>query len=307
MSPTAKVEQTEGRRGGDGHRRDGHHHRHARARPEGATRATTARGGEKGDPFEYADFTSEQLEALRGPQGRQDDVRRPHGGRGRGASRREGRQGRPVHVSGLHVGAAGGAARPRRACRGLRAPTARTGRTARRERTGPTASAARTRWSGSVLTVTSASGTSSADLRGPKGDAFTYEDFTAEQRRGAAGRGRGRRRAGGRRPRTGRRAPTGRTARTPRSRARPRRVDALDGHAVRDRDARRHAGGAHVRVRLLPASRARPESRGPQGAPGQDGEDGAPGATPRPLGLRDEAVRRPRAIAALDDLSEVEF
>ncbi len=51
-------------------------------------------------------------------------------------------------------------------------------------------------WDGTVLTVTSASGTSSADLVGPqgpkgdagatgatgaKGDAFTFEDFTAEQ------------------------------------------------------------------------------------------------------------------------------
>lgn len=36
-------------------------------------------------------------------------------------------------------------------------------------------------WNGTTLTVTSASGTSSADLKGDKGDAFTYNDFTAEQ------------------------------------------------------------------------------------------------------------------------------
>ena len=36
-------------------------------------------------------------------------------------------------------------------------------------------------WQGTKLTVTSASGTSSADLKGEKGDAFTYDDFTAEQ------------------------------------------------------------------------------------------------------------------------------
>ena len=36
-------------------------------------------------------------------------------------------------------------------------------------------------WDGTVLTITSASGTSSADLKGEKGDAFTYADFTAEQ------------------------------------------------------------------------------------------------------------------------------
>lgn len=39
-------------------------------------------------------------------------------------------------------------------------------------------------WEGTTLKVTSASGTSSADLKGAKGDrgeAFTYEDFTEEQ------------------------------------------------------------------------------------------------------------------------------
>lgn len=39
-------------------------------------------------------------------------------------------------------------------------------------------------WDGTTLKVTSASGTSSADLKGEKGDtgeAFTYEDFTEEQ------------------------------------------------------------------------------------------------------------------------------
>ena len=36
-------------------------------------------------------------------------------------------------------------------------------------------------WNGTVLKVTSASGTSSANLKGEKGDAFTFSDFTAEQ------------------------------------------------------------------------------------------------------------------------------
>ena len=46
--------------------------------------------------------------------------------------------------------------------------------------------------------------------------------------------------------------------------------------------------------------------QGPQGAPGQDGEDGAPGATPD---LSAYATKQyvDQAIAALDDLSEVEF
>lgn len=36
-------------------------------------------------------------------------------------------------------------------------------------------------WIGTVLRVTSASGTSEADLKGEKGDAFAYEDFTEDQ------------------------------------------------------------------------------------------------------------------------------
>ena len=36
-------------------------------------------------------------------------------------------------------------------------------------------------WNGTVLTVTSASGSSSADLKGAKGDPFTIDDFTPEQ------------------------------------------------------------------------------------------------------------------------------
>ena len=37
------------------------------------------------------------------------------------------------------------------------------------------------KWDGTILEVTSASGTSSADLKGEKGDPFTYADFTPEQ------------------------------------------------------------------------------------------------------------------------------
>lgn len=37
------------------------------------------------------------------------------------------------------------------------------------------------RWYGTVLIVTSSSGSSSADLKGEKGDKFTYADFTEEQ------------------------------------------------------------------------------------------------------------------------------
>lgn len=46
--------------------------------------------------------------------------------------------------------------------------------------------------------------------------------------------------------------------------------------------------------------------QGPQGAPGQDGEDGAPGATPD-LSVYATKQYVDQAIAALDDLSEVEF
>ena len=73
--------------------------------------------GAKGDPFTYDDFTSEQLESLRGPAGK------------------DGKNG----VSVTH------------------------------------------KWDGTILEVTSASGTSSADLKGEKGDPFTYDDFTPEQ------------------------------------------------------------------------------------------------------------------------------
>ena len=46
--------------------------------------------------------------------------------------------------------------------------------------------------------------------------------------------------------------------------------------------------------------------QGPQGTPGKDGEDGAPGATPD---LSAYATKQyvDQAIAALDDLSGVEF
>lgn len=42
-------------------------------------------------------------------------------------------------------------------------------------------------WNGTTLTVTSKSGTSSADLKGEKGEPFTYSDFTAEQLAGLKG------------------------------------------------------------------------------------------------------------------------
>lgn len=42
--------------------------------PNGWTDSSSGTQGPKGDPFEYSDFTPEQLEALRGPQGPKGDT-----------------------------------------------------------------------------------------------------------------------------------------------------------------------------------------------------------------------------------------
>lgn len=87
--------------------------------------------GPKGDAFTYADFTEEQLTALRGERGDAGEA---------------GPQG-PAGAT------------------GPQGPVGKDGKN------GADGVSCTHSWDGTVLTVTSASGTSSADLRGPKGDA----------------------------------------------------------------------------------------------------------------------------------------
>lgn len=86
--------------------------------------------GDKGDPFTYSDFTAEQLAALKGEKGDTGE-RGPQGEQGiQGPKGDTGKQG-PAGADGVSVTHS---------------------------------------WNGTTLTVTSASGTSSADLKGEKGD-----------------------------------------------------------------------------------------------------------------------------------------
>lgn len=121
--------------------------------PKGDTGATGAQGpkgdqgdvgpqgpqGPKGDAFTYADFTADQLAALKGPKG---DT---------GATGPQGPKG--------DTGATGS-----------QGPKGDTGATGPKGDTGASGTPCTHSWNGTVLTVTSASGTSSADLKGAKGD-----------------------------------------------------------------------------------------------------------------------------------------
>lgn len=150
------------------------------AGPKGDAGPTGPRGepGPRGEALTYDDLTPEQVESLRGPQGE------------RGPAGPQGEQGRDglgcVHMwngTELIISTACGASsadlqgpQGEPGPRGDAGPQGPAGPEGPRGAVGPAGADGRDgtgcthSWDGTVLTVTSASGTSSADLRGPKGD-----------------------------------------------------------------------------------------------------------------------------------------
>lgn len=189
--------------------------------------------GMKGDPFLYEDFTVEQLEALRGPQGEKGETGTSITIKGSYDSEEELLAEHPTAIPGEAYVIAGdlyiwneedngwvstGRIQGPQGDKGDKgdagfSPTVKVQRIelpdGSTNRTGATiftvsgengelaydaniydgidGISVEHSWDGTVLTITSASGTSSADLKGEKGDAFTYADFTEEQIEGLRG------------------------------------------------------------------------------------------------------------------------
>lgn len=107
--------------------------------------------GPKGDAFTYADFTAEQLAALKGDTG---------------ATGARGSDGITPHIGdngNWYLGSTD-TGKPSRGVAGAKGDTGSAGQA------GKDGTSATHNWNGTVLTITSASGTSSANLKGDKGD-----------------------------------------------------------------------------------------------------------------------------------------
>lgn len=117
--------------------------------------------GDKGDAFTYADFTQEQLEALRGPQG----IQGVPGETGpAGQPGQDGKDGKSFTYEDFTV-------EQLEALRGPQGEPGKDGSNGLDGKDGKDGISVSHTWNGTSLSITSASGTSEMDLRGPIGPA----------------------------------------------------------------------------------------------------------------------------------------